>query len=217
MPKVKDGYFEAKKEAILDAAEKVCRQKPLYKITMKDIIKASGLSPGAMYDSFSGIDELIVALINRLSIKTDYQSRLQEILLGSAPEEKITALVFYLVELVHLTVSSYGKILFELSTVYIDEERRKKIEKGMGDLQIFGQVVAALMQVIEENIDNGYFKPLYPKENVYAILFSFTDGLIRNMTLVNCYQIGSPGAVTFKEKQIPEAMASSIIHLLNHR
>lgn len=216
MPRVKEGYFEAKKESILEVAEKVCAEKPLYKITMKDIIKASGLSPGAMYASFANIDELIIALINRLGINADCQDVIARIMQDEdTPEGKIDALAGYFVELVNLIVASYGKILFELGSVYIDARRRSSVEQGMADLQVFNHVLAALMGVIDENIDNGYFKPLFPKESIYAVVFSFFDGLVRDLTLVKCYRLPAPASVTFEEKDIPRAMASAIVHLLN--
>lgn len=216
MPKVKEGYFEEKRDFILDAAEQTCREKSLFKMTMKDIIKASGLSPGAVYASFSNIDEVIIALINRLSIKVDYQSVVAQIMQeGSTPEGKIEALVSYFIELVHLAVTSYGKILFELGSIYIDAQRRSVIEAGMIDLQFFNHVLVALMDVIEKNIDNGYFKPLFSKENIYAVVFSFFDGFVRDLTLVKCYQLPAPGGVTFEERDVSKVMASSIIHLLN--
>ena len=46
MPKVSHDYVIRKKNVILEAALSVCKVKPLYEITMRDIIKASGVSQG---------------------------------------------------------------------------------------------------------------------------------------------------------------------------
>lgn len=216
MPKVKEGYFEAKKDSILEATEKICMEKPLYKITMKDIIKETGLSPGSIYSSFSNIDEVIVALINRLSANVDFVSTTDEIVQSqNTPEEKIKALISYFIELIHTTVLSYGKIFFELGTVYVDTERRETVTKSMNDLQMYNYVLGALINVMEDNIRQGYFKPKYSKESIFAIVFAFIDGLIRDLTLVKCYKLDVPQSVTFEESDLPKALAYSVIHLLD--
>lgn len=42
MPKVKDEHLQDKRELILDAAYRISMQKPVYAITMKDIITEIG-------------------------------------------------------------------------------------------------------------------------------------------------------------------------------
>lgn len=217
LPKVKEEYFENKRNSILDTVEKICKTKPLYKLTMKDIIKETGLSPGAMYASYSNIDEVIVELINRLSVTVDFMSTTNQILEGeSVPEDKIEALFNYFLELIYSTIASYGKIFHELNMVIIDTERREKIVKGMREVQMYSYVLNALIGVIEENITNGYFKPSVSKESVYALIFAFFDGFVRDLTLVKCYQLETPQSVTFEEKDLSKALASSAIFLLNH-
>lgn len=217
MPKVKEGYFENKKNAILDTAEKICMEKPLYKLTMKDIIKETGLSPGAVYASFSDIDEVIVGLINRLSVTVDFMGDTNRILqTENAPEEKIEALFTYFLELIYSTVTSYGKIFHELNTVITDVARRQKIVEGMHEIQMYSYVLNAVTGVMEENIANDYFKPALSKESIYALIFAFFDGLVRDLTLVKCYQLEVPQSVTFEEKDLLKALTSSTIFLLNN-
>lgn len=217
MPKVNEEYFENKKNAILDTVEEICKTKPLYKLTMKDIIKETGLSPGAVYASFSDIDEVIAVLINRLSVTVDFISATDCILqTKSTPEEKIQDLFAYFIELIHSTITSYGKIFHELNTVITDTERRKKIVDGMHEIQMYGYVLNAIREVIKENIDNGYFLPTLSIESIYALIFAFFDGLVRDLTLVKCYQLEAPQSVTFEEKDLPKALAVSVIFLLNH-
>ena len=49
MPKVSDAYFEKKRNEILDAAYAVAMEKPVYTVSMRDIIQRSGLSQGGIY------------------------------------------------------------------------------------------------------------------------------------------------------------------------
>ena len=220
LPRVKEGYFEDKKNAILDIAEKICAEKPLYKVTMKDIIKETGLSPGAMYASFSDVDEVILSLISRLSLEVDFTSDVERILKeNESPEGKIKELIFFLIELVHVSIDTYGKIFSELSYVAITWTDDKKNKYALSEIQgMYDYVSSSLTKVIEENIVNGYFKPIVSKESIYAMIFAFMDGLVRDLVFVRCYKIENlPMNVTFEEKDLPTAITSSVIHLLNRQ
>lgn len=219
MPKVKKEYFEDKKNSILDVAEKICRTKPLYKLTMKDIIIGTGLSPGAIYASFSDIDDVIVSLVNRLSVSVDFTDATNTILqTQNAPEKKIELLFHYLIELIQSTVTSYGKIHLELSTVLTDISRRQKIVDGIDEVQMYGYVLNAIAGLIEEGVTSGYFHPIHPKQNIYTMIFAFVDGLVRDLTFVKCYHFeGVPQSVTFEEKDLSNTFAASVIFLLNHK
>ena len=217
MPKVTEEYFEIKKNTILDTAEKICTTKPLYKLTMKAIVTESGLSPGAVYASFSDIDEVIVALINRLSIEVDIVSDIKLILQNRiTPEEKVEGLLTYSINLIHNTSITYGKIFCELQTIITDDVRRKKIDNGLREIHTYGYVFNSLILVIEENIANGYFKPITSKESIFSLILVTLDGFIRDFSLSKSYKIEIPYGVTFEEKDLPNAFAASIIFLLNH-
>ena len=220
MPKVKEGYFEDKRNAILDVAEKICMEKPLNKVTMKDIVTAAGLSPGAVYATFADIDELLIALVNRLNIEVDFRNEINNILQADkSPEEKIDALVSYMIELVHASVKSYGKIFSELSYIIASikgNEKREKYKQNVNVTHIYDYIGNALIQLIEENITNGYFKPAVSKESIYVMTYAFIDGLIRDLTFIKCYKFGNPPmGITFEEEDLPKAVADSIIFLLN--
>lgn len=215
MPKVNEEYFENKKNAILDAVENICRTKPLYKLTMKDIIEETKLSPGAIYASFSDIDQVIIELINRMSIAVNFMDETAQILQNpNTPEEKIKEICDYFIHLIRSTVTAYGKIFHELNTVITDGIRKEKIEAGMHEAQMYNYVLHALIDTIDENIANGYFKPRTSKESIYVLLFSFLDGFLRDLIYANCYQFDIPYGVTFEEKDLPEALTASIIFLL---
>ena len=216
LPKVKKGYFEDKKNSILDVAEKICMNKPLNKLTMKDIITETGLSPGAVYASFSDIDEVIIALVNRMSIEVNFISAVEEILLaGDNPEVVIKKLINYLINLINSSVTTYGKTLSELVFVAVDKDRGEKIMQGIHEIQMYEYIRDTLVKVISENIRNGYFKPLVTEESIYALIFSFMDGLVRGLSLVKNYKLENlPMGVTFEEKDLSTAITDSVIFLL---
>ena len=62
MPKVNQEYFENKRKIILEAAMRVFQRKPAYSVTMKDIVKESGLSQGGVYKYYSNIDKNVLGV-----------------------------------------------------------------------------------------------------------------------------------------------------------
>jgi len=60
MPKISDEKRAARRAQILDAARTCFQKNGLHATTMEDIIRASGLSAGAVYSYFSSKDELIL-------------------------------------------------------------------------------------------------------------------------------------------------------------
>ena len=109
MPKVKEGYFEDKKNAILDAAQKICQDMPLNKMTMTDIINETGLSPGSVYATFSNIYEVIIALVNRPCIIMDITGDVDSILREhDKPEKKIAALLSYQLRLIASSIGTHA-------------------------------------------------------------------------------------------------------------
>jgi transcriptional regulator with XRE-family HTH domain len=216
-PKDNEGYWEDKKNSILDVVETICKKKPLYRLTMKEVIRKTGLNSGTVYVIFSDIDEVIIALANRMKISVDSVSAVNKILQEKkTPEEKIEALINYSLELILSTISAYGKIAFELSIFAIDTVRLEKISKGIPGLKMHNYAFITLFNVIEENIKNNYFKPSYSKESIFIILSSFIDGFVRDLTLKKCYSVNIPQVSNFEKNDLSKTLTSTILFLLNH-
>jgi AcrR family transcriptional regulator len=62
MPKVSPEYSDARRRQILDAALECFAKQGFHGTTMKDIIRASGLSAGAIYNYFSAKGEIVAAI-----------------------------------------------------------------------------------------------------------------------------------------------------------
>jgi AcrR family transcriptional regulator len=62
MPKVSPEHSNARRRQILDAALQCFAKQGFHGTTMKDIMKASGLSAGAIYNYFSAKDEIVDAI-----------------------------------------------------------------------------------------------------------------------------------------------------------
>ncbi|HTB97759.1 MAG TPA: TetR/AcrR family transcriptional regulator [Terracidiphilus sp.] len=65
MPKVSEEYLQARCAEILDAAVSCFARSGFHKATMRDIVRKSGLSAGAIYNLFSSKEEIVAAIAAR--------------------------------------------------------------------------------------------------------------------------------------------------------
>ncbi len=65
MPKVSPEYLESRRAEILDAAIVCFARDGFHHTTMKDIVRESGLSPGAIYNYFQSKEEIIESIAAR--------------------------------------------------------------------------------------------------------------------------------------------------------
>ncbi len=66
-PKVPKAYLDARREEIINAAFKCFADKGLHNTTMQDIYEATDLSPGAVYNYFSGKDDIVAGAVKMFS------------------------------------------------------------------------------------------------------------------------------------------------------
>src|SRR5262245_43625942 len=65
MPKVSQAHLDARRQQIIDAALKCFSREGFHRTTMQDIVRATGLSFGAIYRYFKTKDEIIEAVAQR--------------------------------------------------------------------------------------------------------------------------------------------------------
>lgn len=83
MPKISDEKRAARRAQILEAAWRCFQNEGLHATTMDDIIRASGLSAGAVYSYYPSKDELIVAAVT--SSLSNLSGLIQPILKAEPP------------------------------------------------------------------------------------------------------------------------------------
>jgi AcrR family transcriptional regulator len=76
MPKLKPDTQRARREHILDAAERCFARAGFHATTMQDICKEAAVSPGALYVYFASKEELIAGICERN--RTEFQARFSE-------------------------------------------------------------------------------------------------------------------------------------------
>jgi AcrR family transcriptional regulator len=188
MPKVTEDYINKKRAEIIDAAFAIFQQKPLYEMTMLDVIRQAGLSKGGIYRYFSDIDDVIIELINRETRKCDYKDKIDNIINCNI---KYEAIIEELLKLLgkHINESSdtVGKIQFELTVLAANHpERAEKISSKLTEHKNGQYLINSLFQKIIEGITIGEFKPALLVEDIFAYIRVYIEGLVKIVVLERC-------------------------------
>ena len=69
MPKVSQAHLDARRQQILEAAIACFAREGFYRATMQDIVRESGLSPGAIYSYFKSKEEIIEAIADERHLR----------------------------------------------------------------------------------------------------------------------------------------------------
>ncbi|OPJ64361.1 TetR/AcrR family transcriptional regulator [Clostridium oryzae] len=216
MPKVKEGYFEEKKAQILDAAFIIFKRKPLYEMTMLDVINEAGLSKGGIYRYFNDIDAVIIALINRETAQNNYKHKIDEIITNTdTTAGKVENLFIFLGDYLKNSPATLGKIQFELTVLITNHP--EKADKYLSNLteQENGQyLVNVLLNKIREGVNNGEFKPIYPLSDIISYIMSSIDGVVKQAVMKKCY--GS-NLGNIDETKIFRIISDSVLYLLGKK
>ncbi|MDD3172500.1 MAG: TetR/AcrR family transcriptional regulator [Herbinix sp.] len=177
MPKVTENYKKEKVDKIVKATIEVLKIKPLYDITMLDIIKTAGLSKGGIYLYFKDIDELLIEAINRIGREQDL-IELSSVRDDDRIESSLALLFEELGNYIDSCPAIIGKIRFELMT-YISNNP-EKADTIMSKLQL-NNVGAHFMEnvalLIQKGMDQNIFDKEIPMEIIMNNVSAYIDGI----------------------------------------
>lgn len=218
MPKVNEEYFEMKKNKILDSAFSVCMKKPVGDVTMADIIAETGLSQGGVYKYFSNIDEVFIALTNRLNDRFSFREELDDIFKEPVPEVLLKKVFDFITENILLNLTEYGKISFELDAMYANYPEREQYYLSSTKFSSeFDYLTKCLFGYIAQKVKENYFRPVLPLQNIFMFIIVSYDGIRRDIILSKCYH--SQDIVSnkwqFNERELMGVLYKSIMFLLN--
>ncbi|WP_169447607.1 TetR/AcrR family transcriptional regulator [Paenibacillus daejeonensis] len=189
IPKVSEGYAEQKRHHILDAAQAVSRSKPLHKITMKDIVRASGLSQGGVYLYFSQIEEVWLALATRFDAEIDFQERFEQLRQADPePSEGMREIFRFIAEELNRSLESgYSKLAFEFNAIYASQaawfieqiESQQEVSPSYGYNYMLGQ----MLTMWQDWQKAGQLQPLRPLEEIWMLVQVTLAGMIREATM----------------------------------
>lgn len=184
MPKVTDEYLKDKRNYILDCTGEILREKPLYLVTMRDIIKKAGFSQGIIYHYYASLDEIYVDYINRSTTYNLLETNI-DILLNSKMTEKeilsecIIEIGRYIDELLK---SVGGRTCFELTVFYAyDLEKREEIFPKLKFKQSLTNAQNRILEYTLSNVEKGIFTPQIPIHTIIMFISSFIDGIAQSV------------------------------------
>jgi TetR/AcrR family transcriptional regulator, repressor for uid operon len=173
MPKLTPHTQAARRERILDAAERCFIGKGFHPATMDDICREAGVSPGALYTYFASKEELIIGLcerekdrfgkeLARLTGASDFLGALRsmaEQYCCNEPIEKVR---------LHVEIGA------EAGRNPAIGDRVRGIDKAVSD---------SLVQVLETERDQGRIDPKVPIEIAVGAMGALGDGLFLRRSL----------------------------------
>lgn len=173
MPKLAPEKQHARREHILDAAERCFIEKGFHTTTMSDICREASVSPGALYTYFVSKDELIVGLCDReidrfssdlaqLAEASDFLSALQsmaEHYCCHEPHEKVR---------LHLEITAEAS----------RNDVIGKAVRGMDDT-----IRSSFVELLERERDRGRINPELPLETIVRAMGALGDGLFLHRAL----------------------------------
>lgn len=212
MPKVTEEYLESRRNFILECASKVIREKPLYQMTMRDIIKETKLSQGAIYRYYSSLEEIYIAIANRKTPIGIVEKQMDEVdYLREEPATFILKGFRIMAEYIMLLQETIGgKMYFELLVLHAQniKETEDLIDK-MNFKQSFNYIQSRLMGYIFEHIERGDFKPIIPTKNLMDFIAVAMDGILDDTA------ISSMNGRSMDVYGLCETLSKSLIYFLN--
>lgn len=209
MARVSENYYEMKKQEIVDATIRVCKQKTVSSITMQDIINATGMSQGAIYRYYKNIDEILTDLLSRIRME-QYESidRLNSVLIEETEKmnelrampideysirlrrEKIADVIRKLYKILGEEIEHFlyphRKIQAEFTILadnYPDRARvifvNAKPERSID---------TRIIEELQREIEDGIITPRISLEEFKEYYSSMYVGIIRRAISVNCYR-----------------------------
>lgn len=184
MPKVTDEYLIDKRNYILQCTYEILQEKPLYLITMRDIIKQAGFSHGIIYHYYSNLEEIYVDYINKNTIDSSLKHYIDTLLNSESIEKEILfnciiAMGEYIEELLR---SVGGRTCFELIVYYAyDFEKRATIFPKLKFKQDLEYAQSKIEEYMMSNVEKGVFHPQIPVGSIIMFASNFIDGVAQTV------------------------------------
>lgn len=187
MPKVSEEYKQEKRNRIVRKTWEIFEEKPLYEITMLDVVKKAGLSKGGIYLYFSDIDQLLVEMINmivssyeELSFSVDMQT--EDV--GSA----LVDIFHQLGDYMEACPAIIGKVRLELSIYMTNYPQKMETMLPKIKIQQTGaQFMALVSQLIQKGMEQGIFKEDLRLDVILMNMMLYVEGMSDYVTRMKVY------------------------------
>ena len=216
MPKVTQEYIDNKKRAIVEAAMRVCKRKPVEMITMTDVIEETGLSQGGIYRFYKDLDEILRDMIIEMRIRYNIMDETDRIMdMSDLPAAQAVRLICnMLAGALEEHLMDLQKLNFDLTVLAINEPER--VEKILGSIKSESNM-SHLMNATREGFikaqKEGKIHPVTDIDNILNFMSAAGNGILFNCIIANFYSKGIPG-IKSDPDELYDTLASSIIALL---
>lgn len=186
MPKVTDEYLAGKRNFILECTNEILKEKPLYQITMRDIIKKAGFSQGVIYRYYANIDEIYIDLINKNPISNLLEQRIDYLVsseqtIKSVVSDCIVSIGEYIEELLK---SIGGKTCFELLVTYAyDAEKRNAIFPKLQFKQSLEYAQNKIVEYLMQKIQQGVLQTSISVDSIIMFTGISIDGIMQSVAM----------------------------------
>ena len=216
MPKVSEEYFEKKKQAIVDAAYRVCLRKPVEMITMMDVIEETGLSQGGIYRFYKDLDEILSDVIAGMRKNISIVDEMEQLFSAKEElgfEEGVHKILDILADVMEKHLMDIQKINFDLTVLAINEpDRAAAIIKGTKGRGNFEYLASVVMPMLVEASGKNQLKPVADPVDILKYISASYVGIEMNCILSACYGNGVMN-VDVKPKELFKVLAKTIILL----
>jgi AcrR family transcriptional regulator len=174
MPRVSAQHEHEVRERIVRAATRVFSERGFHRATMQDIVRASGLSVGAIYTYFKSKDELILAGCDMI---TDQE--MSELARRLAPiegfRERLSAAVGFLFDQMEVESWQLGSTRL-LALAWAEADTSPAIREML--LRRRREIHGVTVGLLQEGIARGEFPAWLDIDRVAAGLGALLDGII---------------------------------------
>ena len=174
MPRVSAQHEQEVRERIVRAATRVFSERGFHRATMQDIVRASGLSVGAIYTYFKSKDELILAGCDLITDQEmgELARRLASI---EGFRERIAVAVGLIFDQMEIESGDLGSIR-QLSLAWAEADTSPAIREML--LRRRREIHGVAVALLQEGIARGEFPPWLDIDHVAAGLSALLDGVI---------------------------------------
>ncbi|MCC8122764.1 MAG: TetR/AcrR family transcriptional regulator [Oscillospiraceae bacterium] len=217
MPKVTDEYIADRKNFIIKCTGEILREKPLYLITMRDVIKKAGFSQGVIYRYYTNLDEIYVDFINNHTANIFLEQKIDALLSSEEAEKIILAECFivmgeYIEELMKSVV---GKTFFELTVLYAyDFEKRAAIFPKLKFKQSLEYTQHKIVEYILNKVEKGIFQPQIPVRSIILFVSGFIDGIAQSVVIHTTEDDNHNSEAALDIREMFQTLAKAVISFL---
>ena len=164
MPKVKESYTEEKKEFILHCTREVLREKAFNQLTMRDVIRKTGFSQGAIYQYYKNLDEILNVII------CQYMYRMKEEIESCTKEETEFDSCYEAVCNCLVRLYEESPVVFEavMGEVSFSREKGSK-DDVLHEIYLVGEELnEIIIRILKKGMENGIVES---DLNLYVAVF----------------------------------------------